>query len=77
MSNKIIARGGNINHVNSVGKTALHVCIENHKTDVIDFLIEKGANPHIMDPAGEDCCDKAKRLGLGVNMSYFNNCNPL
>mmetsp|Transcript_24521 Transcript_24521/g.33486 ORF Transcript_24521/g.33486 Transcript_24521/m.33486 type:complete len:156 (+) Transcript_24521:325-792(+) len=82
MSNKIIARGANIDYVNSCGKTALHLVIENYKLykeldGVIDFLIEKGANPHIMDPAGEDCCDKAKRMGLGLSKSYFNNCNPI
>jgi len=44
MASKIIARGANIDHVNSNGKTALHICIENKIEEAIEFLIEKGAN---------------------------------
>mmetsp|Transcript_104764 Transcript_104764/g.144912 ORF Transcript_104764/g.144912 Transcript_104764/m.144912 type:complete len:99 (+) Transcript_104764:283-579(+) len=77
MANRIIARGANIDFVNSNGKTALHICIENKKEDAMEFLLDKGANQHIMDPAGEDCCDKAKKAGFGLKILAFQNCNPL
>ena len=77
MASKIIARGANIDHVNSNGKTALHICIENKIEEAIEFLIDKGANQHIMDPASEDCCDKAKKAGFGLKMLAFQNCNPM
>ena len=30
----------------------------------IKFLLQKGADMHIMDLLGEDACDKAKKNGL-------------
>ena len=47
----------------------------NQLTDAVQFLLFKGANPHIMDLEGEDACDKAKANGLARKIPEFLNCN--
>jgi len=58
---QLLMRGANINYCNKItGFTPLHQAIEskmNSKT--IKFLLKYGANPHIEDKDGRDCCDKA------------------
>lgn len=86
MASKLIVRGANVNYVNRNGHTALHLCIENHimpsdlntrnhMIEAVNFLLKKGADPHIMDLAGEDACDKAKKNGIALLIPQFNNCN--
>ena len=75
MASKLIVRGAKIDYVNKNGNTALHICIENKMKEAVEFLLFKGANPHIMDLTGEDGCDKAKKNGLALEMPIFNNCN--
>lgn len=64
MASKLIVRGAKIDYVNRNGNTALHLCVENGLKEAVEFLIFKGANPHIMDLNGEDACDKAKFNGM-------------
>ena len=54
-------RGANINHVNNItGFTPLHTAIKaNLESKVLKFLFSIGANPHIENYEGLDCCDKA------------------
>jgi ankyrin repeat protein len=73
---RLIIRGANIDYVNRNGNTALHLCIQNEIVESIDFLLGKGANPHIMDLNGQDACDMAKKRGLARRFSIFNDCNP-
>lgn len=40
---------------------------------VIDWLVEKGANPHIEDINNEDCCDYAFKYK--VDHEAFNRCD--
>ena len=61
MCSKLLVRGANIDHVNKNGNTAIHLCVENSLIEAVHYLIKKNANPHIMDFAGEDACDKAKK----------------
>lgn len=75
MCTRLLHRGANINHINKHGKTALHICVENKMQPQIDYLIFKGANPHILDFQELDCCDKAKYNGLAITNKVFNNCN--
>lgn len=60
--------------VNKFGKTALHLCVEKRLHEAVDYLLYKGANPHILDLTEQDCCDKAKQNGLASKILRFNNC---
>ena len=51
---------GIVDHIDSKGKTALHLMVERNLED----QLFKNANPHILDLDGLDCCDKAKLNGL-------------
>lgn len=70
----MIYRGAKIDKVNKFGKTALHICIEMKFREAVEYLLYKGANPHILDLDEKDCCDKAKLNGLALKMLSFNNC---
>lgn len=61
MATRLIVRGAKIDYVNSNGNTAIHLCVENGLEDAVNYLLKKGANPHIMDLSLEDACDKAKK----------------
>ena len=75
MASKLIVRGASVDYCNKNGNTALHLCIEHNMKDVVAFLLKKGANPHIMDLGDEDACDKAKKNGMALVITSFNNCN--
>jgi len=59
MARKLLKRGADINYVNSNGKTCLHQCVKMGLKPSCMFLLEKGANQHIMDLEGKDACDIA------------------
>ena len=71
MASRLIVRGAQIDYVNRNGQTALHLCVANKLIDAVEFLLFKGANPHIMDLEGEDACDKAKSNGLARAIPEF------
>ena len=75
MASRLLVRGANVNYVNSNGLTALHVFVDNQMTEAIKYLLQKGANPHIMDLTGEDCCEKAKRMGFALDFKELNECS--
>ena len=75
MASRLIVRGAKIDYVNRNGHTALHIMVESKNKQSVKFLLAQGANPHIMDMQGDDCCDKAKRNGLVNEIPEFNNCN--
>ena len=57
-------RGADTNHVNKItGLTPLHTAIKAKlESKVIKYLLSIGANPHIEDTEGFDCCDKAQDI---------------
>jgi ankyrin repeat protein len=80
MASRLIVRGAQIDYVNRNGQTALHLCVANHCADnnlqdAVEFLLFKGANPHIMNLEGLDACDIAQANGLARAIPEFNNCN--
>eukprot|EP00356_Strombidium_inclinatum_P001427 CAMPEP_0170510590 /NCGR_PEP_ID=MMETSP0208-20121228/65850_1 /TAXON_ID=197538 /ORGANISM="Strombidium inclinatum, Strain S3" /LENGTH=108 /DNA_ID=CAMNT_0010794069 /DNA_START=1299 /DNA_END=1625 /DNA_ORIENTATION=+ len=85
MATRLIFRGAHVDYVNNFGKTAMHVCVESGtamhvcvefgKTEQVQYLLFKGANPHIMDLTGLDACDKAKANGMANVIHEFINCN--
>ena len=61
MVKRILIRGADINYQNRFGKTALHYAIEESMEEsVIKFLLGRGANAHLEDAIGWDCCSKGK-----------------
>ena len=57
-------RGSNVNHINRNGLTPLQIAIEhNVPRHLIEWLLDAGANPHIEDKNGLDCCDKVYQSG--------------
>lgn len=64
MCSKLIVRGAKIDYVNKNGNTAFHIMVTNKNEEAVNFLLRKGANPHIMDLEAKDACDKAKENGL-------------
>lgn len=75
MCSKLIFRGANINYINSKGLSAIHLMVEHKINKSIKFLLDKSANPHVMDFNGLDACDKAKKNGLAERYPVFNTCN--
>jgi len=75
MASRLIVRGSDIDYVNSNGETALHICVTNKLHTSIKFLLNRGAEPHIMDLKGEDACDKAKANGIIEDYKDFQNCS--
>ena len=60
MSTRLILRGAQVDHVNKLGKTALHICVEQKMMEQIHYLLYKNANPHVMNLDEKDSCDIAK-----------------
>lgn len=75
MASRLMVRGAKIDYVNKKGNTALHLCVQNKLKEAVEFLLFRGANPHIMDLNGEDACDKAKANGMAREIPEFNDCN--
>ena len=75
MVKKILIRGADIDYRNKLGKTALHYAIEESLPEsYIRFLLGRGANPHLEDAMGWDCCSKGKIKYPAVK--DFKNCTP-
>lgn len=49
---KLVAKGANINAEDYNGRTALYTAVESEKKEIIEFLLENGANPNVL--AGKD-----------------------
>ena len=87
LANKLIKSGAEVNYVNSKGYTALHYCVMRKQKEASSFLLQKGANQHIVSTAqlnkenklipGKDCCDIAKENGLAGKIEKFYDCNHL
>ena len=70
----LLRRGSNINHQNSDYKTFLHYAIENQmESQMIKFLLNNGANPHIEDKDGLDCCDRGRLIRRYSKIHMFHN----
>jgi ankyrin repeat protein len=71
----LLKRGSEINFVNSKGLTPLHYAIEaNLESKMIKFLFNNGADPHIKDTKGRDCCDYAKNKQRYARVKQLSEC---
>ena len=66
-------RKANINYINKItGLTPLHTAIEAQiNSQVVKFLLSNGANLHIEDLNGLDCCDKAEQIERYAKIKEF------
>ena len=72
--NQILMRGADINYSNSKGYTPLHIAIINKMpVSIIKLMIKSGANPHMCDNKGFDCCDKAEDNEEYMKIKVFKN----
>ena len=75
---KLIARGADINYTSETslaGQSLLIQAICAQKHYAIEFLLDHDADPHIMDLAGRDACDHAKRMGLASSYPQLQFCD--
>lgn len=57
---QLIMRGMDINHCGNTGMTPLMWAIKhNLPSKIIKFMLKNGADPHIENFDGQDCCDLA------------------
>ena len=69
---QLLMRGANANFCGIKKLTPLQQAIDNKvPTKVIKFLLKQGANPHIEDPNGLDCCDKAQKIEMYKQIKIF------
>lgn len=74
---QLLKRGANINYKNKDSLTPLHIALKKSWPEkIIRFLLDFGANAHMEDRDGIDCCEKAKGLYPGI--PEFGECegNP-
>lgn len=71
---QLLMRNADVNYQSSKnGNTALHIAIEKLlPLKYVKFLLKNGANPHIEDHTGKDCCDKAKGIQLYSQVEALN-----
>jgi ankyrin repeat protein len=72
---QLLMRGADVNYVNKITRlTPLHQAIERElNSKIIKFLLISGANPHIEDKSGIDCCDKARDIHRYNKIKALNN----
>lgn len=63
----LIKRGAKLNLVNNKGETALMLAAGAGNDSLVNYLIEKGADPLIKSGAGETVANYAKRAGSGTS----------
>jgi ankyrin repeat protein len=59
LTGRLIKRGADINFTNKDGQTALSCALIYKKLEMVQFLLNMGANPHIADLKNNDSCDYA------------------
>lgn len=66
-----IYAANSIDAIDKVGNTALRWAVIYDKIDMVDFLLEKGANPDIGTPLSDSEKNRLKEQGI-ENVNYYN-----
>ena len=77
MASKLIQRGANVNQVDyksQLSQTLLIQAINTNQINMVRFLLDHGAYPHIEDMSGLDACDYARMKGIAINYPELQNC---
>jgi ankyrin repeat protein len=65
-----------LNEVDSFGLTFVHWAVMSNDLPLVQFLIEKGANPFKKSEKNESCLDVAKRMNFIRIMDYLTRRVP-
>lgn len=76
MCTKLLSRGGlpTLEYCNRDGRTPLTLSIIHEKQQSVNWLLIKGADPHVEDLGGYDSCDYAMKSSLFMHQPAFNSC---
>jgi ankyrin repeat protein len=73
----LLAAGAELNAVNKMGKTALMMAAEDRNTQLVEFLIDSGAEPGIEDEGGKKLWDYVQKYELTYGMELYNRIKIL
>ena len=66
--------GANINAVTVNGETALMLAASNEKSDLVAFLLQKGADPKLLDKSGKGALDYARSANIDDDLKKAMKC---
>jgi ankyrin repeat protein len=61
-ANELIKRGIDVNKMNKYGFTPLHVAVMNESLEMVNLLLDAGADPWLLTKQGQSCLDLAKLI---------------
>lgn len=70
----LLNHGADINAVTNTGETALMLAASNAKSDLVKYLLEKGANPKLLNKDGKAALDYAQKAVVDDAMKQMMKC---
>jgi ankyrin repeat protein len=70
----LLDHGANVNAVTVNGETALMLAASNAKSDVVIYLLSKGADPKLRDKSGKTALDYAKSAQIDETLKKAMKC---
>ncbi|TMI88082.1 MAG: ankyrin repeat domain-containing protein [Bacteroidetes bacterium] len=70
----LLNHGANVNAVTVNGETALMLAASNEKSDLVAFLLQRGADPKLLDKSGKGALDYAKSANIDDDLKKAMKC---
>ena len=70
----LLDHGANVNAITVNGETALMLAASNEKSDLVSYLLQRGADPKIMDKSGKAALDYAKSANIDDDVKKAMKC---
>ncbi len=70
----LLDHGANVNAVTVNGETALMLAASNAKSDLVSYLLQRGADPKLMDKSGKTTLDYAKSAKIDETLKKSMKC---